>query len=108
MSGQSVFAKRLRQARSGANLSQKKLGILAGIDEFSASARINQYEQGKHMPDFRTTTRLADVLGIPVPFLFSEDEDLADTILLIGQLNAGDRKTLLRALRKRALGKNAK
>ena len=42
----SVISRRLKQARVLAGLSQKQLGIKAGIDEFSASPRINQYERG--------------------------------------------------------------
>ncbi len=46
-----VLSKRLREARAAAGISQEQLGILAGIDEFSASARMNQYERGKHSPN---------------------------------------------------------
>lgn len=45
----SPVAKRLKEARLAARLSQKSLGIAAGMDEFSASARMNQYETGKHI-----------------------------------------------------------
>jgi transcriptional regulator with XRE-family HTH domain len=78
----SPVAKRIRSARVAEGLSQKKLGILAGIDEFSASPRINQYEKGKHMPDFATAKRLAKVLSIPVTYLYADDDDLAEIILL--------------------------
>ena len=44
-----IIALRLKEARLRLGLSQEKLGVLAGIDEFSASARINQYERGKHV-----------------------------------------------------------
>lgn len=43
---------RLKEARRRAGLTQEKLGILAGLDEASASTRINQYEKGKHSPNF--------------------------------------------------------
>jgi transcriptional regulator with XRE-family HTH domain len=39
---------RLKEARLRTGLSQQKLGILAGIDEATASARMNQYERGIH------------------------------------------------------------
>ena len=42
---------RLKQARVAAGLSQKMLGIEAGIDAFVASTRINRYELGIHKPD---------------------------------------------------------
>ena len=50
----SPIAKRLKEARLEAGLSQKELGVKAGIDQFSASPRMNQYETGKHTPDFGT------------------------------------------------------
>lgn len=75
-------AKRLRCARTQQDISQKGLGILAGIDEFSASARINQYEKGKHVPDYSTAKRLADSLNVPVTYLYADDDELAEIILL--------------------------
>lgn len=76
-----VIAIRLKQARIKAGLSQEKLGILAGIDEFSASARMNQYERGKHVPDLKTLERLANILEIPAPYFYASDDELADWIL---------------------------
>lgn len=76
-----IVASRLKEARLKAGISQEKLGILAGIDEFSASARVNQYERGKHTPDFRTLERLALVLGVPVPYFYANDDELAQFIL---------------------------
>lgn len=61
-------------------ISQKQLGIAAGIDEFSASPRINQYEKGKHQPDYGTVTRLAAVLKVPPPYFYAEDDKLAQLI----------------------------
>lgn len=80
MEEKATFALRLRQAREGRGLSQKALGIRAGIDEFVASARVNQYERGKHIPDVLTAQRLAHELAIPVSFLYEPDEDLAELV----------------------------
>lgn len=44
----STMARRLKEARQRAGLTQERLGVLAGIDEMSASARMNQYERGKY------------------------------------------------------------
>jgi transcriptional regulator with XRE-family HTH domain len=77
----SVFSRRLKEARLRAGLSQEKLGVLAGIDEFSASARINQYERGKHAPDFQMAEHLARVLDIPAPYFYASDDELAEWIL---------------------------
>lgn len=92
MDAVSVVAKRLKEARLRAEISQKQLGIKAGIDEFSASARINQYERGKHTPDFATVERLAKVLKVPTPFFYARDNDLAEVILRFGKLTAQPRQ----------------
>lgn len=80
-------------------ISQRQLGILAGIDAFVASARVNQYEQGKHAPDFGTVARLARVLGVPVPYLFSEDDDLAVVIRIVATLPMECRKRFVQILK---------
>lgn len=98
----SPVAKRLKQARIRAGLSQRQLGIEAGIDAFSASPRINQYEKGKHTPDFATARRLAAVLGVPTPFLYAEDETVANIILALSTLSARDRRRVLLELEDRA------
>lgn len=78
----SPLPKRLKEARLSANLSQKELGIAAGIDQFSASPRINQYETGKHSSDFLTVKNLASVLSVPTAFFYAEEDDLAEIIKL--------------------------
>jgi len=87
--------KRLKQARTAAGLSQKGLGIAAGIDEFSASARMNQYETGKHMPDFLTLKHIGRVLKLPVAFFYAEDNDLAGIIESFHKMSKTGRKKLL-------------
>lgn len=77
----SIIGQRLREARLRAGLSQKALGIQAGIDEFTASPRVNQYERGKHTPEFQTVERFAEVLGVPTPYFYCRDEALAVWIL---------------------------
>lgn len=90
--------KRLKTARLRAKLSQRQLGIAAGIDEFSASPRINQYERGKHTPDFHTAERLAKVLGCPTTYLYTREDDLAELILLWADLSERQRRRLLSQL----------
>jgi len=84
--GLPIVARRLREARERKGLSQKALGVSAGIDEFSASPRVNQYERGKHVPDLLTLQNLAGVLAVPVPFFFAEDELLAELLMLLHSL----------------------
>ena len=96
MGGVSVVAKRLKEARLQAGISQKQLGIRAGIDEFSASPRINQYEQGKHTPGFSTAERLAKVLKVPTPFLYARDDELAQWILAHRSVSQQERQRVLK------------
>lgn len=91
----SVFSSRLKAARLRAGLTQMQLGVQAQIDEYSASARINQYERGKHVPDFSTAERLATVLGVPLPYLYTRNDDLARLILFFGSFNEKQREQLL-------------
>ncbi|MGC1522741.1 MAG: helix-turn-helix transcriptional regulator [Steroidobacteraceae bacterium] len=95
MGGVSIVAKRLKEARRRAGISQKQLGIKAGIDEFSASPRINQYERGKHMPGLRTLTRLAAVMQVPVAYFYCDDAELADVIVKFSLLGETQRRRLL-------------
>jgi|SRR6266853_820697 len=86
MDARAVVAKRLKEARLRAGMSQKQLGIKAGFDEFSASPRINQYERGKHTPDLSTVERLGKVLKVPAPYFYARDDSMAKAILLFGSL----------------------
>ena len=81
LSVQDVWRKRLKEARLAVGLSQKQLGIEAGLDEFVASARINRYETGVHAPDYPMAVRLAKVLGVPVAYLYCDGDDLARMVL---------------------------
>lgn len=76
-----IFCKRLRAARLAGGLSQKKLGIKAGIDEFVASARINRYERGIHEVDIQTAQHLAAALNVPLAYFYADDDRLAELIL---------------------------
>jgi transcriptional regulator with XRE-family HTH domain len=93
-----VFARRLAFARERAGLSQKQLGILAGMDPAVASPRINQYERGKHEPQLKTAKQLADALGIPAAFLYTEDELLAQLLLQWNELSTRQKKDVLKSM----------
>lgn len=93
-----VFAARLAQARERAGLSQKQLGILAGLDPSVASPRINQYERGRHEPQQKTAKQLADVLGIPPAFLYTEDALLAELLLQWNSLSIRQKKDVLKSV----------
>ena len=93
-----LIAKRLAEARMKVGLSQKQLGIKAGIDPFSANPRINQYERGKHTPDFGTLERLAKVLKTPVPYFYTKDNELAKLILIYSSLSVKNKKKIIQTL----------
>ena len=96
-----TIAKRLKEARLKAGLSQRQLGIEAGIDPFSASPRINQYERGKHIPDFATAQRLAKVLGIPTPYLYADNDMIAEVLVYFQSLPIREKRKLVSELRLR-------
>jgi transcriptional regulator with XRE-family HTH domain len=90
-----VFAKRLRQARDRTGLTQMQFGVFAGIEEFSASARINQYENAIHTPRFETAKQLSVAAAVPPSFLYEPNDTLADIILAAGDLSEEKRLKLL-------------
>lgn len=92
-----VFQRRLKQARGLRQLSQKELGIQAGLDPFVASTRINRYELGVHEPDMATIERLATALSVPTAYLFAEDDRLARLILAFDRLSIAEKERLLKA-----------
>lgn len=75
-----VYSRRLREAREALDISQRNLGIMAGLDEFVASTRVNRYESGVHQPDLQTLQSLAAVLKLPVAYFYAEDDELAQLI----------------------------
>ena len=91
----SVFSKRLKEARRKVGLSQERLGVLAGIDEMSASARMNQYERGKHEPNFSTLERIARVLNMPTSYFYAEDDDEAKLLQWFHRLSEDERAELM-------------
>lgn len=95
---ESPLCKRLKEARLAANLSQKKLGIAAGMDQFSASARMNHYEIGRHTPDYSTLKRIATVLRLPVAYFYAESNELAELIKSFSKLENKDRIALLKII----------
>lgn len=95
----SVFSLRLKEAREKAGISQRRLGIEAGMDEFVASTRVNRYEKGIHEPDEATAVKLAQVLNIPLAYLYADDDRLAEVILLFSCLPELDKQKYLKFLR---------
>lgn len=89
-----VFGVRLRQARQRLGLAQDKLGVLAGLEESSSSARISRYESGIHEPSVQFAEALAKVLGVSASFFYCADDRLADIILRYGDMPEVKRRVL--------------
>ena len=94
----SPFPRRLRAARKRAGLTQEQAAAKAGIDEYSASARMSQYETGKHVPHFETVKRFAAALGVPTEYFYTVDERTAEFLLLWHGLSSVRRGELLALL----------
>ena len=85
---------RLKEARLKAGLTQRQLGILAGIDEENASAKMNQYEQGVHIPKFPRLKDLADALGVPTAYFYAEEKELAELLYQYGNMIRSKKKSV--------------
>lgn len=72
--------------------------MLIGMDESSASPRMNQYEKGKHTPDVQTLKLIADELGVPLNYFFCEDDSSAELACIIARMSEAKRKELIRQL----------
>ncbi|QHE84729.1 helix-turn-helix domain-containing protein [Hydrogenophaga sp. BPS33] len=95
----SVFGKRLKAARTEVGLSQEGLGIEAGLDPMSASARMNRYEVGARSPNYDLVVALAKVLKLPAAYFYAAREDEAELLRLYHRLPAEARRKMLDALR---------
>ena len=90
---------RLKQARAKSGITQKQLGILIGMDENSASGRMNHYEKGRHIPDLTTLKKIADELNVPLNYFFCEDETTAELVIEISKLDIEKKLKLIKELK---------
>jgi transcriptional regulator with XRE-family HTH domain len=87
----SAFPRRLKEARLRAALSQEQLGIEAGLDPMSASARMNRYELGKRIPNPELVERIAKVLSVPTAYFYAVEDDEAELLITFQELSNYDR-----------------
>lgn len=66
----SLFAKRLREARKKARISQLELGEGIGVSDKSISA----YEQGRAEPPFQKLKKIAEITRQPITFFSGQDD----------------------------------
>lgn len=81
-----VVGRRIRLLREELGWSQEKVGVAIGIDESSARARISRYELGVHEPPLPTVRLIADALGVPLIYLYCEDDPVAELLLRLYRL----------------------
>jgi len=79
-------------------LPQDRLGVAIGLDETTSSARISRYETGVHEPPIATARLLAIELGVPLAFLYCDDDDLALALLNLAAMSCAERRRLSRQL----------
>jgi len=87
----SIVGRRIRERREVLGLAQEKVGVAIGIDESSSRARISRYELGVHEPPVPTAMAIADALGVPLAYLYCEDDNVAALLLALHQLKPGAR-----------------
>ncbi len=90
---------RLKEARLAKGLSQKALGLAIGMDEFSASPRMNHYERGRHAPDFSILCQIAQLLEVPTAYFYAEEDWLAEVIKILANLPESNRNKLLKSIK---------
>lgn len=93
-----LFAIRLKKIRSLSGLSQRRLGMAVGLDEFIAGTRINRYEQGIHQPDIGIVHKLAEILNVPVGYFYTRDDFMAEALLLLHRVKADQQAEVLKML----------
>ncbi|WP_449357270.1 helix-turn-helix domain-containing protein [Alishewanella longhuensis] len=95
MAYESCFPSRLKTARKIKAISQTELGRRIGLDSQSASARMNNYEKGRHQPDFNMAKKIAEQLDVPVAYLYCECDEMAQLILAFHGLSTEKRRHIL-------------
>lgn len=94
---QSLFGRRLKEARLRADIAQDRLGVMIGLDEESSSARMSRYESGVHEPPFKTLEQIAAALKVPAAYFFCEDDKLAEIIRIYFAASEEKRQAIFNA-----------
>lgn len=91
----SVLGERLKEARRKSGLSQEQLGLQAGLEIESASARMNRYERGTRVPGVDLVERIGEVLHLPLTYFYAPSEDEALLVVLFYRMGQDDKEKLL-------------
>ena len=82
--------------RKDAGWTRKEQGVWTGIETENASAKMNQYEQGVHVPKYPRLKGLAKALKVPPAYFYAETDDLADLLYAWERLSGRKRQELIR------------
>lgn len=75
-----IYGRRLREARKSYGFSQTDLGIAVGLDESGAGSLISRYETGVHQAKPGLQKRFARTLELPLTYFYTEDDEAARLI----------------------------
>lgn len=100
-SPQNITGRRIRALREELGWPQEKLGVAIGIDESSARARISRYELGVHEPPLPTVRLIAEVLAVPLSYLYCEDDQIAKLLLRLDAVKPDVRAAIVDQFLKR-------
>lgn len=79
-----------------------------GLDEKRAGPYINRYEKGVHAPDWETTAKIAESLGVSIAYLVAETPELAELIKAVQDCDPDELRALAEDIRSRRKLKEAK
>jgi len=74
---------------------QEKVGVQIGIDESSSRARISRYELGTHEPPIETARLIAKALGVPLAYLYCDEDEVATLLKELSSRSAGQQRALV-------------
>lgn len=60
---------------------------------------MNQYERGKHEPDFSMVERIAKVLDVPESYFYAKDEEAAWLQVVFHRMSPSDREKVVNVAR---------
>ena len=72
---------------------------MVGREEDNASAKMNQYEQGIHIPKFPRLKNLAKALKVPTAYFYAESNELADLLYTYEKLSSQSRQAIGRLIK---------
>lgn len=93
-----VVGRRMRELRESLGWAQEKVGVAIGIEESSSRARISRYELGVHEPPVATARRIAEALGVPLAYLYCEEDAIASLLLALHKQPAKERQSAAKKL----------